>query len=143
MNLQSFSDSDVLVDLISNRSHLKSKVIKVLDHDIIKYHLLKIHFDESIDYLIDEDIIFEILDFIEIDVVSLGQYHGNIIGMPITLSTNGVKQELKLSGRLYEAFNYYAIITKENDFFGFFKKSKSTTNHFLNYCFGSNISKLD
>lgn len=128
-----YTDYDVLIDVIKNKPHHKSDVMRLLDDDELKYHLLKVHFDEHLDYIIDDDIIHEILDFIEIDTERFGLFKGDFVSMKIRYAHGDQYHESLISGKLYEVFDYYILIDKVNEFYGYFKTSVDTTKYFLNH----------
>lgn len=128
-----YSDYDVLIDVIKNKPHHKSEVMEILDNDELKYHLLKVHFDEQLDYLIDDDIIHEIIDFIEIDMERFGRFKGSFMGMKVRYANGEQFHESLISGKLYEVFDYYMLIDKFNDYYGYFKITEDTTSYFLNH----------
>lgn len=128
-----YSDYDVLIDVIKNKPHHKSEVMVILDNDELKYHLLKVHFDEQVDYIIDDDIIHDIIDFIEIDVERFGQFKGSFVGMKVRYANGEQYHESLLTGKLYEVFDYYMLIDKFNDYYGYFKITDDTTAYFLKH----------
>lgn len=128
-----YSDYDVLIDVIKNKPHHKSEVMVILDNDELKYHLLKVHFDEQVDYIIDDDIIHEIIDFIEIDIERFGHFKGSFVGMKVRYANGEQYHESLLTGKLYEVFDYYMLIDKFNDYYGYFKITDDITEYFLKH----------
>jgi hypothetical protein len=125
-----YNDDDVLIDVIKNKPHHKLEVLQILDNDELKYHLLKVHFDEQVDYIVDDDIIHDIIDFIEIDIERFGLCKGSFIGMKLNYMINGKEEQTVISGKLYEVFDYYMIVDNQKDYYGFFKNNVATAAYF-------------
>jgi hypothetical protein len=130
---KTYSDYDVLIDVIKNKPHHKSEVLQILDNDELKYHLLKVHFDEQVDYIVDDDIIHDIIDFIEIDIERFGVYKGSFMGMKLCYNADGREIDTLISGKLYEVFDYYMLMDNQKDYFGFFKIESDTTTYFTKH----------
>lgn len=131
---KTYSDAEVLIDCLTNNSCHKFDILKILDNNETMYHLLKVHFDERLDYIVDDAIVRDIIDFIEIDVSMIGHLKGSFTGMSLRYETYSGEYETRISGKLYEVLGYYAILTDDMEFFGFFKMHPHVKSFFLKHC---------
>lgn len=94
---KTYSDAEVLIDCLTNNSCHKFDILKILDNNETMYHLLKVHFDERLDYIVDDAIVRDIIDFIEIDVSMIGHLKGSFTGMSLRYETYSGEYETRIS----------------------------------------------
>lgn len=131
---KTYTDAEVLIDCLKNNTCTKSDILKILDKDEAKYHLLRVHFNEELDYILEDGIVHNIIDSMKIDIKAHGYVIGSFTALPLRYENIKGCSERCISGTLYEVLGHYAILSDSEEFFGFFKKNTKTKPFFLHHC---------